>query len=163
MDQMDLALRTPQKSMALPPPPAHRAASAPMLLVAAATVAAAIFVADTVTQLEIAVVVLYVAVILIVVRIFERRGVLIVALACVGLTILSYFLSPDDLSRSTGFINCAISIAAILVSTYLAVCTENPIGVDDERNHLSWRNDRATTFRSGYFGLAIQVEDPASG
>jgi hypothetical protein len=73
-----------------------------MLLVAAATVADAIFVADTVTQLEIAVAVLYVAVILIVVRVFERKGVLVVAFACVGLTILSYFLSCDDLSRSTG-------------------------------------------------------------
>jgi hypothetical protein len=55
---MDLTLRTRQKSMALPAPPAQRAASAPTLLVAAATVAAAIFVADTITQLEIAVAVL---------------------------------------------------------------------------------------------------------
>jgi hypothetical protein len=38
------------------------------------------------------------------------------------------------------------------------VCTENPICVDDEWNHLSWRNDRATTFRSGYFGLTISTE-----
>jgi hypothetical protein len=30
------------------------------------------------------------------------------------------------------------------------VCTENAFCVDDEWNHLSWRNDRATTFHSGY-------------
>ena len=29
------------------------------------------------------------------------------------------------------------------------------------RNHLSWRNDRATVFRRGGLGLTIQVEDPA--
>ena len=63
---------------------------------------------------------LHVAVILIAVRVFERRGVLTVALACVALTILSYFLSREVFSPRTGFINCAISIAAIIASTYLA-------------------------------------------
>ena len=76
-----------------------RRAAAPALLGAAMLIAAAIFVADTVTQLEIAVAVLYVAVILMVVRVFERRGVLVVALACVALTILSYFLSREDSPR----------------------------------------------------------------
>ncbi|MCA6112867.1 hypothetical protein [Bradyrhizobium cenepequi] len=29
------------------------------------------------------------------------------------------------------------------------------------RNHLSWRNDRASVFRPGRLGLAIQVKDEA--
>ena len=65
---------------------AQKTAAGPAVLVAAGFIAAAIFVADTLTQLEIAVAVLYVAVILISVRTLERRGVLIVALACVTLT-----------------------------------------------------------------------------
>ena len=71
-------------------------------------------------RLEIAVEVLYVAVILIAVRTLERRGVLIVAFACVTLTLLSCFISREDFSPPSGFINCVISIAAILVSTYEA-------------------------------------------
>ena len=98
---------------------AQKTAAGPAVLVAAGFIAAAIFVADTLTQLEIAVAVLYVAVILIAVRTLERQGVLIVAITCVALTILSYFLSREDLSPRSGFINCVISIAAIVVSTYL--------------------------------------------
>ena len=29
------------------------------------------------------------------------------------------------------------------------------------RNRVSWRDDRAAAFRSGHFGLAAQVEEPA--
>lgn len=117
---MALPVRTRPNSRMLPPPTQGTAASS-VLLVAGVLIAAAVFVADTVTQLEIAVAVLYVAVILIAVRVLERRGVLIVALACVALTIVSYFISREEHSPKTGFINCAISIAAILASTYLAL------------------------------------------
>jgi hypothetical protein len=47
-----------------------------------------------------------------------------------------------------------------LSRVWAAVCTENPIRVD-EKESPKLRNDRATTFRSGDFGLAIQVEEPA--
>ena len=109
---MDLTVRARSNSMTLPPPAQGTAASS-VLVLAGVLIAAAIFVADTITQLEIAVAVLYVAVILIAVRVFERRGVLIVALACVALTTLSYFLSREDLSPKSGLINYVISIAAI--------------------------------------------------
>lgn len=52
--------------------------------------AAAIFLADTITNLEIAVAVFYVAVVLIAVRYLDRRGVAIVAAACMALTVLSF-------------------------------------------------------------------------
>jgi hypothetical protein len=117
---MDLTVLSRPDSIS-PPSSRQQTAASPVLLVAATFIAAAIFVADTVTRLEIAVAVLYVAVILIAVRVFERRGVLLVAFGCVALTLLSYLLSREDLSRSTGFINCSISIAAILASAYLAL------------------------------------------
>jgi len=160
---MNLTLRTHQKSMALPTPPAQRAVSAPMLLAAAVTVAAAIFVADTITQLEIAVAVLYVAVILIVVRVFERQGVVVVALACIGLTILSYFLSREDLSRSTGFINCTISIAAILVSTYLALQNRSALtALHEAQTDLAHAN-RVTTMGELTAAIVHEVNQPIAG
>jgi signal transduction histidine kinase len=159
---MDLTLRTRQKPMRLPPP-AQRAASAPMLLVAAAAVATAIFVADTVTQLEIAVAVLYVAVILIVVRVFEPKGVLVVAFTCVGLTILSYFLSREDISRSTGFINCTISIAAILVSTYLALQNRSALtALHEAQTDLAHAN-RVTTMGELTAAIVHEVNQPVAG
>lgn len=160
---MDLALRTHRKSIAPPSPPAQRAASAPMLLVAGAAVATAIFVADTVTQLEIAVAVLYVAVILIVVRVFEHKGVLLVAFACLGLTILSYFLSREDLSRSTGFINCVISIAAILVSTYLALQNRSALtALHESQTDLAHAN-RVTTMGELTAAIVHEVNQPVAG
>jgi signal transduction histidine kinase len=159
---MDFTLRTRQKSMALPPPARH-AASVPMLLIAAVTIAAAIFVADTVTQLEVAVAVLYVAVILIVVRIFERQGVLWIALACVGLTILSYFLSRDEASRSSGFINCTISITAIVVSTYLALQNKSALtALHQSQADLAHAN-RVTTMGELTAAIVHEVNQPIAG
>ena len=160
---MDLALRTPENSTVLPSPPAQREASTPMLLLAAAVVAAAIFIADTVTQLEVAVAVLYVAVILIVARIFERRGVLVVAFSCVGLTILSYFLSREDLSPSTGLINCIISIAAILVSTYLAIQNRTALmALHESQSELAHAN-RVTTMGELTAAIVHEVNQPVAG
>ena len=155
--------RTSHKSMATASPLAQRAASAPMLLVVAALIAAAIFIADTITQLEVAVAVLYVAVILIVARIFERRGVLVVAFACVGLTILSYFLSREDLSPSTGLINCIISIAAILVSTYLAIQNRTALmALHESQSELAHAN-RVTTMGELTAAIVHEVNQPVAG
>lgn len=155
-------LRPRQKSMTLPQP-ALRAASVPVLLLAAVTIAAAIFVADTITQLEIAVAVLYVAVILIVLRVFEPQGVVIVALACVGLTILSYFLSREDISRSSGFINCTISIAAIVVSTYLALQNRSALtALHDAQVDLAHAN-RVTTMGELTAAIVHEVNQPIAG
>src|SRR5689334_9566260 len=60
---------------------------------AAAALAAGIFVADTLTEVQIAVAVLYVAVVLMASRFCRPRGVILMATGCAGLTVLSYFLS----------------------------------------------------------------------
>jgi two-component system sensor histidine kinase KdpD len=86
-------------------------------------VAALIFVADTYTDLEIAVAVLYVAVVLISVRFLERRGVIHVSLGCMALTVLSYFLTTGGL-RQAGLINTAVSLITVGLTTYLALKIE---------------------------------------
>jgi signal transduction histidine kinase len=160
--QMALPVRTRPNSRTLPPPTQGTAASS-VLLVVGVLIAAAVFVADTVTQLEIAVAVLYVAVILIAVRVFERQGVLIVALACVALTILSYFLSREEHSPKTGFINCAISIAAILASTYLALRNQTAItALHEAQTELAHAN-RVTAMGELTAAIVHEVNQPIAG
>ena len=159
---MDLTLRSRQNSTALPPP-VQRKAAAPAFLMAGVLIAAVIFVADTITRLEIAVAVLYVAVVLIAVRVLERRGVLLVALACVALTILSYFLSRDDLSPSSGFVNCVISIAAILASTYLALQNQTATAALHEAQTELAHANRVTAMGELTAAIVHEVNQPVAG
>lgn len=93
-----------------------------LLTVSLVLLAAAIFLADTVTNLEIAVAVFYVAIVLISVRYLDRSRVVMVASGCMALTVLSFFLTRSG-SLSAGVVNCAISLAAIGVTAYLALRT----------------------------------------
>jgi signal transduction histidine kinase len=159
---MALPVRTRPNSRPLPPPTQGTATSS-VLLVVGVLIAAAVFVADTVTQLEIAVAVLYVAVILIAVRVLERRGVLIVALACVALTIVSYFISREEHSPKTGFINSAISIAAILASTYLALKNQTAItALHEAQTELAHAN-RVTAMGELTAAIVHEVNQPIAG
>lgn len=92
----------------------------PLLWTGIMALAGAIFIADTLTDLEIAVGVLYVAVVLISVRFGRPRAVMLVGTGCSILTILSYFLTPRGAPES-GLVNCALSLVAIGATTYLAV------------------------------------------
>jgi signal transduction histidine kinase len=95
-----------------------------LLPTAAILLAAAIFVVDTITDLEIAVPVFYTAVILISVRFCTRRGVVFVGLGCIALTLLSDILTPQTSASAAGVINTTISILAIISVTYLVLKTE---------------------------------------
>lgn len=79
-----------------------------------------IFIADTITDLEIAVAVFYIAVILVAISLLPKRGVIILACVCVALTVLSFALTPTG-APEAGLINGAISISAISITTYLAL------------------------------------------
>ena len=88
--------------------------------VAVITLVAAVFVADTITNLEIAAAVFYIVPIMVSVRLLSRRHVVALAVLCVMLTITSSVLTTAG-AREAGFINLGISVAAILVTTYLAL------------------------------------------
>ena len=94
--------------------------SSSILPILAVVLAVAIFIFDTVTDLEIAGAVLYVAVVLISLRFCRRRGVMLVAAGCVALTLLSYFLTRTG-SPQSGLVNTIISLTAIGATTYLAL------------------------------------------
>jgi K+-sensing histidine kinase KdpD len=85
---------------------------------------AAIFTLDTLTDSEVAAAVLYVAVILISVRFYERRGVIFVAFGCMALTILSYLITTKGF-RQPGMVNTSISLFSVGLTTYLSLKIES--------------------------------------
>jgi two-component system sensor kinase FixL len=89
--------------------------------IAAILIAGAIFAFDTLTSLDIAVAVLYVAVALLSLYFTDRRGTLLVGLACMGLTLLSFVLTHGPSLQPGPLSRCLVSLAAIGITTYLAL------------------------------------------
>ncbi|KQM23841.1 MULTISPECIES: sensor histidine kinase [unclassified Sphingomonas] len=81
---------------------------------------AAVFVADTLTDLEITVAVFYVVPILLSARALPRRGVRALAVGCVALAALSSLLTAHG-AWEAGLTNLAISSVAILITTQLTL------------------------------------------
>jgi two-component system sensor kinase FixL len=92
----------------------------PVLPVIAVVFSAAIFFVDTYVSFDIAIAVLYVAVVLLSLSFCNRRGVLAVAGACAGLTLLSYVIQHplDETGESAG--RLCVSLLAIGITTFLA-------------------------------------------
>lgn len=79
-----------------------------------------VFVLDTVTDLEIATAVFYIVVILLAIGMFRRRGVILLSIICIALTLGSAALTRSG-SYEAGLINSGISVAAIAITTWLAL------------------------------------------
>lgn len=86
----------------------------------AALLAIAIFIVDTATPLEFAVAVLYVAVILLAMDFAGRRGTLIVAAGCAGLTLLSFAITHGEDWSGGAILRMLIGLSAIAITGTLA-------------------------------------------
>jgi two-component system sensor kinase FixL len=82
--------------------------------------AIAVFIVDTITPLDIAVAVLYVVVVLMAANYFNLRGVLLVSMGCLVLTVLS-FLIAHGFEADSALARCLMSISAIGATTILAL------------------------------------------
>jgi C4-dicarboxylate-specific signal transduction histidine kinase len=134
-------------------------ASSSIRPVIVAALAIAIFVGDTLTDLEIAVAVFYVAVVLLSVSFFRKRGVVLVSIGCMTLTLLSYFLTRSGAATS-GLVNCIISISAIGATTYLALKFESAqIAMHEARAQLE-HVARVTTLGELTASIAHEVNQP---
>ena len=100
--------------------PSHSFAATVFLSLVAVGFATAIFAIDTFTPLGLAVAVLYVVVVLMAGRFLDRRGVLLVAAACVTLTIVAYLLQ-HGLTYGPSLVRCLVSLLAIVITTFLAL------------------------------------------
>ena len=124
-----------------------------------AALAIGIFIADTVTDLEIAVAVFYVAVVLISVSFCRTRGVVFISIGCIALTILSYFLSQTGSSHS-GLTNLLISLTAIGTTAYLALkMVSAEVTAHEARAHLL-HIARVTTLGELTASIAHEVNQP---
>ena len=101
-----------------------RVTAAWVLPFSAIVLAAAIFIADTVTDLEIAFPAFYTVIVLIAVRFCKKRGVVLVGVGCIALTLLSDLVTIDVPPSQAGIINTCISLLAIAATTYLALKIE---------------------------------------
>ena len=97
----------------------RRRATSALLPVATTALAAGIFIVDILTPPEFGAAVLYVAVVLMAARFCQQRGVVLVAAGCIGLTVVSYFLSAENA------INTALSIAVIGLTAFLALQSQS--------------------------------------
>ncbi len=102
-------------------PESYGKAALAMRLIALLLLALVIAVADTLTDLEIAVGVFQIVVVLLAVRFLPVSGVIAVALLCMVLTVISYEMTTSRGSEASGLINCVISLAAIAMTTWLAL------------------------------------------
>jgi signal transduction histidine kinase len=134
-------------------------ATSPILPLATAALAIGIFVLDTVTNIEIAVAVLYVAVVLASVGFCQKRGVVLVSLACMALTVLSFFLTESG-SPTTGLINCGISLLAIAATTFLVLRIESVELTAQEAKAQLAHIARVTTLGELTASIAHEVNQP---
>jgi PAS domain S-box-containing protein len=98
--------------------------SAP-LPVATAALASGIFVADTIVEMDVAVAVLYVAVVLMAARFCRARSLILVALGCAVLTVLSDLVSRPKAYEADAIVNTLISLVTIGLTTFLALRSQS--------------------------------------
>ncbi|MGE0751546.1 MAG: sensor histidine kinase [Variibacter sp.] len=125
--------------------------------------ATSIFILDTVTELEIAAAVLYVAVVLMAVRVYAARGVVIVSAGCVVLTILSHLVSPGEGFRLTALANCVLSVAAIVVTAVLALRNQAAFAALHQARAQLAHVNRLNTLGELTAAIAHEVNQPLAG
>ena len=104
--------------------------------------AAAIFAVDTLTPLDTAIAVLYVAVILPSAHFLGRRGVLVVSGSCIGLTILSFIIMHQQDWGGSALIRFGVSLAAICVTSFLTLRNQQVTSeLRDQANLLDLTHD----------------------
>lgn len=133
---------------------------APLLIGLAAI---GIFIFDTVTELEIAAAVLYVAVVLMAVRVYAARGVVIVTAGCVALTVLSHVVSPGEGFRLTALANCVLSIVAIVVTAVLALRNQAAFAALHQARAQLAHVNRLNTLGELTAAIAHEVNQPLAG
>ncbi len=123
---------------------------------------ALIFIADTIADLEIAVAVFYVAVVLFAAGFMLTHGVLAVAGVCVVLTVVSFFFTRAG-AYEAGIINCAISLCAIVITTYLALTKSSAILAEHEARTQLARLARVNSLGEMTASIAHEVNQPLTG
>jgi two-component system sensor kinase FixL len=129
--------------------------------IAAVFLAAAIFLFDTLTQFDVAIAVLYVAVVLLSVNFTGRRGTLAVAAICIGLTLLSFAVTHGGDLSSGPVARCLVSLAAIAITTGLALrlaATIAIIGESERRYRTIFRSTGVAILEMDFSALKARLD-----
>ena len=137
-----------------------RVTAAWVLPFSAIVLAAVIFIADTVTDLEIAFPAFYTVIVLIAVRFCKKRGVVLVGVGCIALTLLSDLLTIGVPPSQAGIINTCISLLAIAATTYLALKIEVEKEATFEARSQLAHIARVTTLGEMTTTIAHEVNQP---
>jgi signal transduction histidine kinase len=129
--------------------------------VAAVVLAIAIFVFDSVSPIEVTAEVLYVVVVLMAVRVWQPPGVVIVAIGCVVLTVVSHFLSPGYHWDGIALTNRFFGISAIVVTTFVALKNQSA-QTAIQRAKLE-RAARLMTLAELTTSIAHEIRQPLTG
>ena len=138
----------------------QRVTAAWVLPFSAIVLAAVIFIADTVTDLEIAFPAFYTVIVLIAVRFCKKRGVVLVGVGCIVLTLLSDLVTIDVPPSQAGIINTCISLLAIAATTYLALKIEMEKEATFEARSQLAHIARVTTLGEMTATIAHEVNQP---
>jgi C4-dicarboxylate-specific signal transduction histidine kinase len=135
-------------------------AFSPLYAAGIAALIAAIFVFDSMTDVEIAGGVMYVAVVMMAVRCFEPRGVVLVAGVCIALTAISHFLSPGDEWETAAIVNRTLGMSATAVTALLALRNQaSEMALRVAQQELA-RVNRVSTLGELLAGIAHEVNQP---
>jgi C4-dicarboxylate-specific signal transduction histidine kinase len=133
--------------------------NSPILPIVTAALAVGVFILDTITGLEIAVDVLYVAVILMSAGFCQRRGIIIVSTGCMALTVLSFLLTFTP-PTSTDVINDGLGLVAIVATSYLVLRIKSAeTAMHAARAHVA-HIARVTTLGELTASIAHEVNQP---
>jgi signal transduction histidine kinase len=129
----------------------------PASLLSAGAIAVIIFAIDTFIPFDIAIAVLYVIVVLMAANFLRRRGVNLVSLACVALTVLSFMLQHGYSDGSEPIGRCLVSLAAIGITTFLALNRQR--AEDALRRSETYLAEAQRLSRTGSFSWKIATEE----
>jgi two-component system, LuxR family, sensor kinase FixL len=123
----------------------------------AGAIAIIIFAIDTFTPLDIAIAVLYVIVVLMAANFLQRRGVILVSLACAALTVLSFLLQHGYSDGSEAIGRCLVSLAAIGITTLLALRRQE--AEDARRRSETYLAEAQRLSRTGSFSWKVTTKE----
>jgi PAS domain-containing protein len=97
-----------------------RSATSALLPLATAALAAGIFAAEAITSTKLTAAIFYVLVVLLAARFCSARGIVLVGVGCVGLTMLAFFLPGFTGTEAGGAgVKASISAAVVGLTTFL--------------------------------------------
>ncbi|TXR46989.1 sensor histidine kinase [Phyllobacterium endophyticum] len=135
---------------------------------AAILIALAVFLLDTLTKLDIAIAVLYVAVVLLALNFAGQIGIVLIGAGCMGLTALSFLISHSDdlIELEDSLARCLVSLAAIAIATLLGFRLKTSMNVLAE-SELRYRTIFLATgvgiLQMDFRGLKDAIEKLKSG